>query len=58
MTSCVTPWLSCWKVLSATVRTTRALDVEDDEGNVTPIAHGQALAEFGKRERQPSSIAG
>jgi len=37
---------------------TLALDVEDDEGNVTPIAHGQALAEFAKRERQPSSIAG
>lgn len=37
---------------------TLALDVEDDEGNVTPIAHGQALAELAKRELQPSPIAG
>lgn len=34
------------------------VDVEDEEGNVTSIANGQALAELAKRELQPSSIAG
>lgn len=29
---------------------TLALDVEDDQGNVTPIAHGQALAELARQE--------
>ncbi len=37
---------------------TLALEVEDDQGNVTSIAYGQALAELAKRELQPSSIAG
>jgi len=37
---------------------TLALDVEDEQGNVTSIAYGQALAELAKRELQPSPMAG
>ncbi len=36
---------------------TLALDVEDEQGNVTSIAYGQALAELAKRELQPSTLA-
>ncbi len=37
---------------------TLALYVEDDEGNVTSIAYGQALAERAKRELLASPFAG
>jgi len=37
---------------------TLALDVEDENGNVTPIAHGRALAELARREFQGVSLAG
>lgn len=36
---------------------TLALNVEDEAGNITPIAHGQALAELAKRELQPARCA-
>lgn len=37
---------------------TLALEAEDEQGNVTSIAYGQALAELAKLELQPSSLIG
>jgi hypothetical protein len=37
---------------------TLALEVEDDEGNVTSVAFGQALAELARREFRAMPLAG
>lgn len=37
---------------------TLALEVEDDEGNITSIAHGRDLAELARRELGALPLAG
>ncbi len=32
-----------------------ALEIEDEDGNITPIAHGRELAELARREIQTAS---